>query len=98
MKAGHSAKAYNEEHEVTGKVSLNRPESSLTNPPGHLWRDKWTALSGPLSPSTSLRRAVFATLTSAAWLPGVAVYRGTSLIRKHPPPYDPHWALGIVLL
>ena len=21
----------------------------LTNPPGHLWRDKWTALSGPLS-------------------------------------------------
>ena len=19
----------------------------LTNPPGHLWRDKWTALSGP---------------------------------------------------
>ena len=25
------------------------PESWLTNPPGHLWRDKWTALSGPLS-------------------------------------------------
>ena len=24
-------------------------ESQLTNPPGHLWRDKWTALSGPLS-------------------------------------------------
>ena len=22
--------------------------SKLTNPPGHLWRDKWTALSGPL--------------------------------------------------
>ena len=22
---------------------------SLTNPPGHLWHDKWTALSGPLS-------------------------------------------------
>ena len=21
----------------------------LSNPPGHLWRDKWTALSGPLS-------------------------------------------------
>ena len=21
----------------------------MTNPPGHLWRDKWTALSGPLS-------------------------------------------------
>jgi len=21
----------------------------LTNPPGHLWREKWTALSGPLS-------------------------------------------------
>jgi len=31
-------------------VQLSRykwPE--LTNPPGHLWRDKWTALSGPLS-------------------------------------------------
>ena len=24
-------------------------ESLLTNPPGHLWRDKWTAPSGPLS-------------------------------------------------
>ena len=21
----------------------------MINPPGHLWRDKWTALSGPLS-------------------------------------------------
>ena len=30
-------------------LSLNRSESLLTNPPGHLWRDKWTALSGPLS-------------------------------------------------
>ena len=28
---------------------LNRPESQLTNPPGHAWHDKWTALSGPLS-------------------------------------------------
>ena len=25
--------------------------SKLTNPPGHLWRDKWTALSGLLSMS-----------------------------------------------
>jgi len=25
------------------------PASLLTNPPGHLWRDKWTTLSGPLS-------------------------------------------------
>jgi hypothetical protein len=24
-------------------------ESQLTNPPGHLWRDEWTALSRPLS-------------------------------------------------
>jgi hypothetical protein len=23
-------------------LSLNRPESQSTNPPGHLWRDKWT--------------------------------------------------------
>ena len=30
-------------------LSLNRPESQSTNPPGHLWRDKWTALGGPLS-------------------------------------------------
>jgi hypothetical protein len=25
----------------------------LTNPPGHLWRDKWTTLSGPLSHGAS---------------------------------------------
>ena len=35
---------------------LNRPESWLTNPPGHLWRDKWTALSGPLSQRCVLSR------------------------------------------
>ena len=29
--------------------ALNCPESRLTDPRGHLWRDKWTALSGPLS-------------------------------------------------
>jgi len=29
---------------------LSKPHTSqVTNPPGHLWRDKWTALSGPLS-------------------------------------------------
>ena len=32
-------------------LSLNRPESWLANSPGHLWRDKWTALSEPLSGS-----------------------------------------------
>ena len=32
-------------------LSLNRHESYLTNPPGHLRRDKWTALSGPLPSS-----------------------------------------------
>ena len=31
------------------RFSLNRPESSSTNPTCHLWRDKLTALSGPLS-------------------------------------------------
>ena len=31
------------------KDSLNRPESKLTTPPGHLWHDQWTILSGPLS-------------------------------------------------
>ena len=25
------------------------PKSQLTNPPGHLWRDDWTSLSGPHS-------------------------------------------------
>ena len=34
---------------MTGVLSRNRPESWLTNPPGHLWRGKWTALRGPLS-------------------------------------------------
>jgi len=29
-------------------LTLNHPKSLLTNPPGHLWRDKWTTLSGPL--------------------------------------------------
>ena len=35
--------------ELNPGLSLNRPESWLTDPPGHVWRDKWTALSGPLS-------------------------------------------------
>jgi hypothetical protein len=35
-------------------LSFNRLESWSTNPPGHLWRDKWTALSGPLSIATSV--------------------------------------------
>jgi len=30
----------------------------LTNPPGHLWRDKWTTLSGPLSAWTSAARSI----------------------------------------
>ena len=30
----------------------DRSSIRLTNPPGHLWRDTWTALSGPLSRST----------------------------------------------
>jgi len=29
-------------------LSLDRLESYLTSPPGHLWRDKRTSLSGPL--------------------------------------------------
>ena len=36
------------------RFSLNRPESSSTNPTCHLWRDKLTALSGPLSGSKTL--------------------------------------------
>ena len=30
-------------------LMVRSPESHLTNPPGHLWRDKWTAVSGSLS-------------------------------------------------
>jgi len=29
-------------------MSSERTAEALTNPPGHLWRDKWIALSGPL--------------------------------------------------
>jgi len=53
--------------------SPSRPE--LNHPPGHLWRDKWTALSGPLAGCPG---------------EGDAAYRGTSLIRNTPPsgPYS----------
>ena len=37
-------------------LSLNRPESWLTHPPGQLWRDKWTVLSGPFSAGESWAR------------------------------------------
>ena len=33
----------------TDSRDRNRPESWLINLPGHLWRDKWTTLSGPIS-------------------------------------------------
>ena len=33
----------------------------MTNPPGNLWRDKWTALSGPLSRLTALASSVAST-------------------------------------
>ena len=36
----------------------------LTNPPGHLWRDKWTALSGPISSRTT--RGTRASLQSSS--------------------------------
>ena len=31
---------------LRGVISLNRPESQLTNFPGHVWHEKWTALLG----------------------------------------------------
>ena len=41
--------------------TVYRPASWLTNPPGHLWRDTWTALSGPLSSwSAHLQARVYA--------------------------------------
>ena len=38
--------------EVPPKSRKPNPEAMpalLTNPPGHLWHEKWTVLSGPLS-------------------------------------------------
>ena len=35
--------------DVIRNLHSTDPESWLTNPPGHLWRDKRTAVSGPLS-------------------------------------------------
>ena len=36
----------------------------VTNPPGHLWRDKWTALSAPLScPSLPLSLSLYRPLS-----------------------------------
>ena len=57
--------------------AVYRPESSLTNPPGHLWRDKWTALNGPLPDA-------FYVVAHPEQAP--SPYRGTSLIRKRTPP------------
>ena len=42
------------------RAETNRPEFLLTNPPGHLWRDTWTALSGPLLSSTEASARGFA--------------------------------------
>jgi len=50
----------------------------LTNPPGHLWRDKWTALSGPLSVALLERMASVLT----RWV-GFAAH---STAAKHPSP------------
>ena len=38
-----------------GGWCARRLESHLTHPPSHLWRDKWTTLSGPLSLWASTR-------------------------------------------
>ena len=66
----------------------------LTNPPGHSWRDKWTALSGPISPrfgELGPRRLEKTDSTVALRLGtygdprgvGVAYERGTPLESRH---------------
>jgi len=44
----------------------------LTNSPGHLWRDKWTALSGPLSLFLQKGGQQRGTLPAAPFAPGGA--------------------------
>ena len=39
---------------------------AVVNPPGHLWRDKWTALSGTLSTPSWPRRQAAAALSRKA--------------------------------
>ena len=46
----------------------------MTNPPGHLWRDKWTALSGPFSEGRDeiVRRDVFQRQKLPSLVPSLA--------------------------
>jgi len=55
--------------------------NTLTHPSGHVRRDKWTALGGPLS-ETRHRQD----LEDRQDRGGCLAYRGTSLIRNRPPP------------
>ena len=57
-------------------LSLNRPESELTEHPGYLWRDKWTALSGPLSPREALVVGAWGIVRWRVWGMG---FRGSGL-------------------
>ena len=63
-----------------------RPESQLTNLPGHLWRDKWTALSGPL-PCSLVRGAGVLLALPGADVEGV-LGRGLVLAQRVGQPHD----------
>jgi len=57
----------NPEGGVSGVVRGLRGQQMLTDTPGHLWRDKWTALSGPLSGFHHLAPEVQKTTKGPMW-------------------------------
>jgi len=62
-------------------LSLNCPEFYLIELPGHVWRDRWTALRGPLSKAIGGGLAGGEREMDARRV-NICVYRGTSLIRN----------------
>jgi len=61
-------------------LSLNRPESYFTNHPGHLWHDKWTALSGTLSWGGQIARGDAAASRESAETAVAEAERGSKLL------------------
>jgi len=58
--AGNKLNQFPHEKHWTGSRAESQAgrtaDALLTNPPGHLWRDKWTALSGPLSQALNMSK------------------------------------------
>ena len=62
------------------------PRPWLTNPPGHLWRDKWTALSGPLSLTLSAARRRSRSMPSTLRATRARTMKGSYSTVWHPQP------------